>query len=157
MGTQHESHRFYDPGEDDFIRDTMDEPAAIVAEILGRTAGSVVSRRMRLTDPDARDAFRRYQVERNEESLKGADHYGETWTIEEDQFVLDTLDDPLPDVAEVLGRSIKGVAGRRLRLRQNLVDFSAERALRSVSGRSDPVSAGPLCTSCWTYHRGDCL
>lgn len=156
MGTQHESHRPYGADEDAFIRDTIGEPATVVAEVLGRTTGSVVGRRMVLTDPDAYAAFKRYQHERNQESAKGADHHGESWTLEEDQFVLDTLDDPLPDVAEVLGRTIQAVAGRRLQLRKGLVDLTAERSVHSVSGASPAVSAGPLCPKCWLYHRGEC-
>lgn len=157
MGKQHSSHRPFDGSEDDFIRDTLDEPAAVVAEILGRTYHSVLTRRVILTDPEAYAALRRYANERNQESLKGADHHRETWTLSEDEFVIDTLDDPLPDVAEVLGRSIAAVASRRLALRKGLVELTVERTIRSVSGLSAPVSAGALCPECWTYHRGDCL
>lgn len=58
---------------------------------------------------------RDYQV-----TVEEADRLGATWTSDEDQYVLDRLKEPAREVALVLGRTLWGVRGRRVRLRREL-------------------------------------
>lgn len=52
-------------------------------------------------------------------SLQGSVHHAkQPWSDEEDEFIIDTINEPLLDVADVLGRSYYATATRRMTLRK---------------------------------------
>lgn len=52
-------------------------------------------------------------------SLQGSVHHAkQPWTVDEDQFIIDTITEPLLDVADALGRTYYATAQRRMTLRK---------------------------------------
>lgn len=86
---------------------------------------------------------------------------GRAWTEIEDDFVRDTMYEPLVEVAEVLGRTYLAVKSRRFQIRNgekfnysNGIDIG----VTAPSGeRRQPQFTPPLCPSCYLEHAGECF
>lgn len=87
----------------------------------------------------------------NDESLNTAAHHNEPWSGDEDDLLRVTFDEPIADVALVLGRTIFAVDMRRSLVRRNLDNA------RSSWGRvTRQPDYGSKCESCGLIHRGGC-
>lgn len=91
----------------------------------------------------------------NDRSKLDAEHHGEPWSADEDDLIRETMDEPIADVAYVLGRSIFAVDMRRSQVRNNTAQ--ARETWSRLRPKQDPIAAyGERCTRCGLVHRGEC-
>jgi hypothetical protein len=90
----------------------------------------------------------------NDESLNEAENHRAIWSVEEDALLLETMDEPIADVAYVLGRSIFAVDMRRSIVRNRGLDARA--SFDRTRPETELVTYGTRCQRCSLIHRGEC-
>lgn len=87
------------------------------------------------------------------EASRPLDH-GRRWTLEEHQFLEETMELPVAEVAAAVERSIFATQQRRHRILTG-EEFSFDGAT-VYRPRQEPPVAPPTCSRCTSQHRGDC-
>lgn len=129
-----------------------------LAELLGRTVDAVHNHYHRIQH----NRDRTDEIEANRASQPfGAKRW---WTPEEHEFVAQTLDEPVAEVAACVNRSIFATQMRRHQiLRGDTFRFMEDSPASSLGGtrrrpaQDAPVDlSAPRCDRCFCHHRGDC-
>lgn len=143
--------RPWTPAEDEYIREFYGQVTCReLAEALDRTIGSVDLHARRILGLRPRDG----EIARNAESRDHAEQNNQPWTTTEHEFVAETLDEPVADVAACLGRTIFAVQARR-----HLIISGRPMPQAGVSRQLPPAApplAQPTCPRCTLQHRGEC-
>jgi hypothetical protein len=152
MGTRHSNHRSWTAQEDEILLSSHRDgtPIAKIAERLGRSEPSVHNRIRVLHHPERVDHYyRQITLQRQIRTQQAAKNANAPWEGYEDEFVMETLDEPAEEVALVLGRSYNAVLRRRLVLRNG-------GGFVSRPDRAPAPKSTPTCGRCGLQHPGEC-
>lgn len=106
--------------EDHFILSNPNMKNATIAEHLGRSKRAVELRKNALNNHGKFVHYTKYKnnaLNKNKRSTKNATAHYRKWTEVEDQFILDHVNMPRIDMANILKRSISAVSNRVNKLR----------------------------------------